>query len=71
MKVRGYIVKIDPIPAEDGGGFIATIPELPGCASDGETPMDAMKGLPEAIDSWIALAHKLGREVPQPHREHA
>ena len=33
-----YPVVIEPLAPEDGGGFVATVPDLPGCMSDGETP---------------------------------
>lgn len=71
MKVRGYRVEIEHLSEEDGGGFLASLPELPGCSSDGATPFEAVSGLSEAIDSWIAMAHKLGREVPAPQRAYA
>lgn len=32
---------VQQLPAEDGGGFVATVPDLPGCISDGETPEEA------------------------------
>jgi hypothetical protein len=30
-------VIIEPLPQDDGGGFVALVPDLPGCMSDGET----------------------------------
>jgi antitoxin HicB len=71
MKVRGYQVRIESLSEEDGGGFLATLPELPGCSSDGDTEQEAVAGLSEAMDSWMAMAQKLGRKVPQPHRAYA
>jgi len=35
-------ILIEPLPAEDGGGFVATVPDLPGCMSDGDTPEEAI-----------------------------
>lgn len=71
MRVRGYKVQVETLSDEDGGGFLATIPELPGCASDGETSAEAVAGLEEAIESWAAMARKLGRKVPAPQYAHA
>ncbi len=42
MSKLDYRVKIEPLAQEDGGGFVATAPDLPGCVSDGETPEDAV-----------------------------
>jgi antitoxin HicB len=39
----------------DGDGYLATIPDLPGCVSDGDTPEEALKNVQEAIKSWIKL----------------
>jgi predicted RNase H-like HicB family nuclease len=71
MKVKGYTIEIEALSEEDGGGFLATVPALPGCASDGETSDEAVEGLAEAIESWIAAARKLGRKVPAPQRAYA
>ena len=37
-----YPVIVSPLSEEDGGGFLATVPDLPGCMSDGETPEEAI-----------------------------
>src|SRR6185503_13010981 len=44
-----YCVLIEPLPLEDGGGFLATVPDLPGCMSDGETPLEAIANVQDAI----------------------
>ena len=33
-----YPFEIRPLSEEDGGGFLITFPDLPGCMADGETP---------------------------------
>ena len=59
-----YPVLIEPLSEEDGGGFLATVPDLPGCMSDGETPAEAIENVQDAIEEWLDLARKLGREIP-------
>lgn len=61
-----YSVVIQPLSPEDGGGFIATVPDLPGCMSDGETPQEALDNVQDAIASWIQAARELGHAVPRP-----
>lgn len=63
-----YRVVIEPLSQEDGGGYFATVPDLPGCMSDGETPEEAVANVQDAILSWIEAATELGREVPLPTR---
>lgn len=65
-----YPVLIEPLSAEDGGSFVATVPDLPGCMSDGETPEEALANVRDAVEAWIQEAHALGRTVPAPSRRH-
>jgi predicted RNase H-like HicB family nuclease len=65
-----YPVLIEPLSAEDGGGFVATVPDLPGCMSDGETPEEALANVKDAVEAWIEEAQALGRVVPAPSRRH-
>src|SRR3569833_532948 len=59
-----YPVIVSPLSEEDGGGFLATVPDLPGCMSDGETPAEAIENVQDAIEEWLDLARKLGRDIP-------
>jgi predicted RNase H-like HicB family nuclease len=66
MSPKDYSVLIEPLSAENGGGFLAYVPDLPGCMSDGETEQEALDNVRDAIESWIATAEEMGREVPPP-----
>lgn len=66
MTKLAYPVLIEPLDPEDGGGFLATVPALPGCMSDGETPEEALMNVQDAITAWIEAASDLGRPVPAP-----
>jgi len=61
-----YTVVIEPLSAEDGGGFLARVPELQGCMSDGETPQEAVSNVLDAIEAWKEAARDLGRDIPVP-----
>ena len=50
----------------DDEAFIAEVPELPGCAADGETYEIALANVRVVIDEWIETAHQLGRPIPEP-----
>ena len=60
-----YKVEIKKISEDDGGGYLALVPSLPGCMSDGETPEEALENVRDAIFSWIETAKELGREIPE------
>jgi antitoxin HicB len=61
-----YPIVITPLASEDGGGFLATVPDLPGCMSDCDTPEEAVTNVQDAIAAWIESANDLGRAVPAP-----
>jgi antitoxin HicB len=63
-----YPVLLRPLSDEDGGGFLAEAPDRPGCTSDGETPVEALANLQDAIRCWIAAMREAGRPVPPPSR---
>ena len=52
--------------SEEDGGYIAVVPELPGCSAFGESEGDAIREVKIAIDLWIETAKKENREIPQP-----
>jgi predicted RNase H-like HicB family nuclease len=71
MNANDYAIIVEPLSAEDGGGFVATVPDLPGCMSDGETPQEALANVQDAIRTWIEAANDLGHKVPEPTRRFA
>ena len=46
--------------------FIVEVPELPGCAADGQTYQEALAQAEIVIDEWIETAKELGRDIPEP-----
>jgi predicted RNase H-like HicB family nuclease len=52
--------------SQEDDAFIATVPELPGCAADGATPEEVVRNLEVVIDEWIATAKELKRPIPAP-----
>ncbi|HEY0014003.1 MAG TPA: type II toxin-antitoxin system HicB family antitoxin [Allosphingosinicella sp.] len=68
MKPQDYELDIKPLAPEEGGGFVAIAPELPGCRSDGDTPEEALRNGYDAIACWIEAALEMGRTVPAPQR---
>jgi predicted RNase H-like HicB family nuclease len=52
--------------SEEDEGYIAIIPELPGCSAFGNTEEEALKEAKAAIDLWLETAKKEGRKIPKP-----
>ncbi len=66
MPQPDYPVLIESLVPEDGGGCLATVPDLPGCMSDGATRELAARNVGDAIEAWIEEARALGRAIPAP-----
>jgi predicted RNase H-like HicB family nuclease len=52
--------------SKEDEAFIAEVPELPGCAADGETYQEVLANAEVIIREWIETARELGRPVPEP-----
>lgn len=63
-----YEIKIRKLAEDEGGGWLAQIPLLPGCMSDGETVDECIVNLEDAKRGWIGACIELGREVPEPSK---
>jgi len=52
--------------SDEDDAYIAEVPELQGCASDGKTHQEVLKNIEVVIDEWIETAKSIGRSVPKP-----
>lgn len=52
--------------SEEDDAFIAEVPELPGCAADGQTYSEAIANVEVVIQDWIETAKALNRSIPEP-----
>ena len=58
--------KVDIYPEEDGTGYTATIPELPGCMTAADSIEELWESLSEAKRLWLELAIEEGDHIPEP-----
>ena len=54
--------------SEEDGGFIATVPDLPGCSGFGATRLEAVQEVQDAIEAWIEAMTAAGNPVPRPSK---
>lgn len=66
MDFHGYPFEVRPLSPEDGGGFLITFPDLPGCMSDGETIEEALVNGRDAFECWMWAREQDGRPLPRP-----
>ena len=49
---------------EADGGYVATVPALPGCVSQGDTREGALRNIQEAAELYIEDCREAGDPVP-------
>ncbi len=49
---------------DEDGGWVAEVPSLPGCISQGETRGEALQNIADAAELWIESMRELGEPIP-------
>ncbi len=49
---------------EGDGGYVASVPALPGCVSQGDTRAEALANVREAIELYVEDCREAGDPVP-------
>ncbi len=57
--------RVELIPSVEGG-YVARIPDLPGCLSQGETVEEAMAMIRDAQRGWLDVTLENGQPIPEP-----
>jgi len=59
VKSEGDIMKLQVvIEQEETGYYVAEVPALPGCVSQGQTMAEAKANIKEAITGWLAVMNE-------------
>jgi len=61
-KILKYTVIFEP--AEEGG-YVASVPALAGCMTQGETFEEAVEMIQDAISGYLAVLKEEGQEIPR------
>ena len=65
-KVLKYTVVFEP--AEEGG-YVASVPALPGCISQGDTFEQAVSMIKDAISGYLTVLKEQDEEIPKESEE--
>ena len=57
------------IQQDEDGMFIAEVPSLPGCISQGSTRREAVANIQEAVQAYIESLRKHNEPIPPPITE--
>lgn len=60
MKYRVHIER------DEDGMFVARVPALPGCLSQGKTRAEALANIKEAIAAYVESLEEHGEPIPPP-----
>jgi antitoxin HicB len=63
---EAYSHFLSPIDATEGGGFMFTMPDIPGVMADGATEQEAIEDGREAFITTVSALVDMGQEVPSP-----
>ncbi len=66
-----YPITVRRLTPAEGGGWLASVPDLPGCHGDGATPETALRDARAAIAAWIVTAQEFGDTIPAPRCDEA
>ena len=58
-----YEEKIIPSPE---GGFVGTVPDLPGCITQAETKIELLDMIEDAKKCWLEAALDMGEQIDEP-----
>ena len=61
-----YEITITPSPE---GGYVATIPDLPGCITQGDTRLEVLEMIEDAKVCWLEAALDLRQAIDEPDFE--
>ena len=60
--MKEYAVVVE---REEDGRYSVYVPDLPGCASMGDTKREAVRNVKEAIACYLEALRKLGHPIPK------
>ncbi len=66
MKFENYPINISPVPADEGGGYMVSFPDLPGCIADGSTIDEAIAEAHDAFEAWVMAEQEDKGKLPLP-----
>ncbi len=67
MTFDNYAFDLRPLSKAEGGGWLITWPDLPGCMSDGQTPEEAVQNGRDAFAAWMSVREEVLKEpAPKP-----
>jgi antitoxin HicB len=64
--LSAYRYDLAPLPSEEGGGYVVSFPDIPGCLGVGDTPEEAVEDGQKALFASLDALKTVDREPPAP-----
>ncbi|MDP3878433.1 MAG: type II toxin-antitoxin system HicB family antitoxin [Methylobacter sp.] len=64
MASNKYLIEV--FWSDEDDGYISIAPDLPGCNAFGDTPIEAIQEINDAISAWLQAWTAMGQEPPEP-----
>lgn len=71
MSHSPYPLTVLPLPQAEGGGYLVSFPDLPGCHGDGETVEAAIADGIVVLEECLSVLRSEGRPIPLPSGQFA
>jgi predicted RNase H-like HicB family nuclease len=65
-ELSAYRYAVAPIPLEEGGGYIVSFPDIPGCLGVGDTSEEAVEDAQQALFACLDAFKAVDRSPPVP-----
>lgn len=62
QKILKYTAIFEP---EKDGGYVVSVPAVPGCVTQGDTFEEAKEMIKDALEGCLAVLKEEGQEIPQ------
>ena len=64
-KERGATMRHVVLTVDEEGWWVAEVPSLPGCLTQGETRAEALENIKEAIELYLESLHARALPIPE------
>lgn len=61
-----YRYEVASLSEEEGGGYVVSFPDIPGCLGVGDTEEEAVADGQKALFACLDALKAVGREIPPP-----
>ena len=66
IRARNMRYLVEVFWSDEDEGYVAVVPDLPGCSAFGATPEEAVHEIKDAVAAWIEACQAAGEPVPEP-----